>query len=81
MERFKGDRRCGECDEKHLERFKVLGKIHKERNFRLVLCAEVPGSMVEGATRILQRDVDAHRDGELGHLLSESSVISTIPPI
>ena len=79
VERLKSGEKCDECDDKYLDRFKALGKVHKERKFRLVLCAEVLGSIVEGATRVLQRNLDAHRDGELGYLLSESSVISTIP--
>ena len=81
MDRLKNGDECAKCSENYLEQFRALGEVHKERNFRLVLCAEVPGSMVEGATRVLQRNLDAHKDGELGYLLSGSSVIATVPRI
>lgn len=37
--------------------------------------------MVDCAIEILERNVMAHKDGELGALLSQTSVISTVPPL
>jgi hypothetical protein len=59
----------------------VLGKAHKVRDFRLVLCAEVCGAVVECSTKVLELHVEAHRPGKLRSLLSESSIISTEPCI
>lgn len=71
---------CTECTKQQLERFEALGEVYKVQKFRLVLCAEVPGSMVEQAMRILECNVNAHKGGDLGCLFSGSSVISAIPP-
>lgn len=79
LERKTGDE-CVGCNERHLKYFKILSEAYKKRNFRLTLCAEVPGSMVDLATMELERIVKTHKIGELNELLSGSSIICTIPP-
>ena len=72
---------CAECALANLGRFKTLGRLHKKSNFKLVLCAEVPGSMKDWAMRVLEQYVNAHKDGELGHLFSGSSITYAMPSL
>lgn len=61
------------------ERYEALGKIHKEWNFRLVLCIENPdGQMIERDVRRLNGIVEAQRgfNEDLDSLLSQTLVIS-----
>ena len=65
---------------------RALDKVYqdKERDFRLVLCVEVPGDAVGRVVGTLERHVEAYRRGEyqspLSTLFSKSSIISTIIP-
>jgi hypothetical protein len=53
---------------------------YQNRNFRLVLCAEVSREAVWKTVRALELlQVEAHRDAKLRLLMSESSIISTAP--
>ena len=73
-----GAKSCEACDkQKHL--FDVLDKIHRERNFRLVFCAEVwrpdpRREKVEFITMVLKLHMEAHqRRQPCSQLLSNSS--------
>lgn len=75
---------CAGCERDQpdeLQRFKELGAAYRKRSFRLVLCAEVPGQAAEYIAKILERNVERHKDGELGYLLSGASVVTTMPHI
>lgn len=74
MKSQKGHIKC-KFVERSLEQFRELFAW----DFQLVLCAEVPGSMVDCALNALKDFVEVHKDGEFGYLLSQSSIISTIP--
>lgn len=79
---MKGGAECRVCCDKDEERFRILDEAHRVRAFQLVLCVEVPGSMVECTMGILKRRVDAHKsNGEFGSLLSGLSIIYGRPPI
>jgi hypothetical protein len=69
---------CYQCI-RNLDRLKMLGEAHRIRNFRLVLCVEAPGKAKEYIMRALELQVGALQDGELGSLLSGSSIISAVP--
>lgn len=71
---------CVVCAVGHRIRFERLCEAYKVRKFQPVFCLEVPGPMVELTMRILEWNVDAHKDGELSYLMSEP-IISTIPHI
>ena len=79
--RMRGGDECVTCNQEHLEYFRIFGGAHKVREFRLTLCVEVPGSMVDSTTRALEYSVRANKDGELSYLLSGASVVSTIPQL
>jgi hypothetical protein len=51
------------------QQLRVLREMYKTRDFRLVLCADVPYFMVEHALEILRRIVEEGKAmGGLGHL-------------
>ena len=61
----------------HQERFKLFSEMHMLREFRLVLCADVPDHVAEVVTRALERVLEAVRkNGGLGQLPRQSLVIS-----
>ena len=65
--------------ELELEQFKAICTARQTRDFELVLCLEVSGSMVEHAMMALKDDLDAHKDEEVCRLLSGTPIISMIP--
>ena len=77
---MKGFGICCMCAQEHLKQFQMLDKAQRVRNFSLELHLEVPGSMAEPAMRTLEWNVEAHKDGKLGYLLSKP-IISTTPHI
>jgi len=58
----------------HRERFKVFSEMYMVRDFRLVLCADVPDQSAEDATRALEAIVRAERKN--GGLQCEPVIIS-----
>ena len=58
----------------HRERFKVFSEMYMVRDFRLVLCADVPDHAAEDARRALQCVVEA--EGMNGGLDHEPLIIS-----
>ena len=63
----------------HPERFKVFGEMHRVRDFRLVLCADVLSYVVEYAMGALERVVEAERkNGGLDYLRYKPLVISEV---
>ena len=63
----------------HRERFKVFSEMYRAREFRLVLCANVPNCIAKCAMRVLKRVVEAERtSGRLDYLLYEPLVISEL---
>ena len=69
----------------HQKRFEVFREMYRARDFRLILCADVFDSVVEHATKTLERFVTAEEaKGGLGHhhkplIISERRIIRTRP--
>ena len=62
----------------HSERFKVFREMYRVKEFRLVLCVDVPDCIAERALRALERIVEVQRtNGGLDHLC-ELLVISEV---
>jgi hypothetical protein len=74
----KRSHKCKKCI-KNFRRFNLLNRAYQNRNFRLVLWAEVSREAVWKTVRGLELQVEAHQDGKLRSLMSESSIISTAP--
>ena len=70
---------CDARQAQELEQFKAICTARRTRDFGLVLCLEVSGSLVKRAMKGLKDDVDAHKDEEVCRLLSETPIISMIP--
>ena len=63
----------------HPERFKVFSEMHRMREFRLVLCADVLDCIAEHAVGVLERVVEEERmNGRLDYLRCEPLIIFEI---
>jgi len=63
----------------HPERFKVFSEMHRVREFRLVLCADVLDCAEEYAMRVLERIVETEMmNGGLDYLRYEPLIISEV---
>ena len=63
----------------HRKRFKVFNEMYGAREFRLVLCANVPNSIAKHSMRVLKRVVEAERtSGRLDYLPYEPLIISEL---
>lgn len=63
-----------------MERFKIVEEVHKERDFQLVLCAEVSGSVADKAQKTLEDDVSRAKEDPnfgLAPMLASVTIIST----
>jgi len=85
--RFSGEKRVERAHLKeiaqnildHPRRFVVFSEMHRVREFRLVLCADVLDCIAERATRTLECILEAERiKGGLDYLLCEPLVISRV---
>jgi hypothetical protein len=63
----------------NLVRLKMLGEAYRNRKFRLVFCVEAPEEKAWYTMRALELQVGALQDGKLHSLLSELSIVSTVP--
>lgn len=68
-----------------MERLDTLEKAHDERKFQLVLCAEVPGSMVKGAVEMLKGDIEEWKkkksSGFAAYFATWHTIVSEVPHI
>ena len=63
----------------HAGQFKVYREMYKAREFRLILCADVYGQIVERAVGVLERIVDTEKkNGRLDYLPCEPLIISEV---
>ena len=76
---YASPRRSAKCVADHRKRFKVFSEMYGAREFRLVLCANVPNCIAKRAMRVLKRVVEAERtSGGLDYLLHEPLIISEL---